>query len=136
MFGTIELRIITTERCPGCQRAHQIRVALMADRDQGEQLVGFFGRCPDTGRRVWLVLRAPVGMNGRSGLLRMGPLDDIEWEPAESAEPMPGVPAAVATLPSSPQPAATVPELGTASERLRRALGCPHSVPAGRGGFG
>ena len=47
-------------------------------------MVGFFGRCSNTGERVWYVITVPplaAGMRPD----RFGPIDDDEWAPETSA---------------------------------------------------
>jgi hypothetical protein len=126
MLATIEIGTIATESCSVCRRHHEVRVALAPERDGEEQLLGFFARCPATGERSWVVLRAPMAADGRSALLAMGPLDALDWEPAEDVVERPLC--AVAS-----EPRARVPfrsDLPLRSERLRQALGCPHGVAA------
>lgn len=82
--GTIELETMLTERCPSCGTPHRIRAAVAPSADNAApDLVGFFGRCPETGLRAWLVVEVPV-REGGTWVVAFGPPDDDTWEPLDS----------------------------------------------------
>jgi hypothetical protein len=121
MLATIELATLATELCPACGNAHRIRAALVPDAGAGAELMGFFARCPATGRTSWLVVRAPIARDGCSRLLRVGPPDDLEWEPVtDLAVDGRGLPSAMVR--GVPPAGRIIPS--TAAARLRWVLGC------------
>jgi hypothetical protein len=80
---TIELETMLTQRCPACGTPHRIRAAIAPDVDNtAPDLVGFFGRCPETGLRSWLVVEVPVREEG-TWVVAFGPPDDDTWEPLD-----------------------------------------------------
>lgn len=82
MLAEIEIVMLRTEPCGACGDRHQHRVALRAsDEPAVDSLLGFFARCPKTGRRQWYVLSVPGGVDAQSRLLALGPGDDELWEP-------------------------------------------------------
>jgi hypothetical protein len=82
MIAEIEIVMLRTEPCRACGRRHRYRAALRtAEQPPTDSLLGFFARCPRTGRRQWYVLPVPGGVDGRSRLLALGPGDDEQWEP-------------------------------------------------------
>lgn len=79
----IALDTMMTQRCPACGTPHRIRGAVgYDDRAGAPELVGFFGRCPETGFREWFVVEVPGWQEG-ARVVAFGPPDDDTWEPAD-----------------------------------------------------
>ena len=103
LAATIGLETMLTHRCPACGTPHRIRAATAADSGSAvPERVGFFGRCPETGFREWLVVEVP-GWEEGVRVVAFGPPDDDTWEPLDvealertwrswspSADPEPG----------------------------------------------
>lgn len=81
--ATIALETMLTQRCPACGVPHRIRAATAPDLlHPAPELVGFFGRCPETGIRAWFVVAVP-GWRSGSRVVAFGPPDDDTWEPLD-----------------------------------------------------
>ena len=131
VIATFELETLTTQRCRECGNHHLIRAELVAaEQATPPALVGFFGACPYSGERVWLVVSAPERPEPVR-LLRMGPIDDESWEPGEPLTFETRYP------PRGRAPGENFPPSGTKNggfrdaargpDVLRRAWGCPFS---------
>jgi hypothetical protein len=129
MIADLELTTTETEPCASCGRRHRHRVAVAGARgDSSAELLGFFGRCPETGRRVWHVAPVRPAREPHGRVLRIGPADDDEWAP-----PAPDLAAATAggRLPPAGDLPPRGPDTGGLRRRhrtpdlLRRVLGCP-----------
>ncbi len=131
--AAIELETMLTERCPACGTPHRIRAAVAPDLEKAApDMVGFFGRCPETGLRAWLVVDVPVRAEG-SWVVAFGPPDDDGWEPLDPE----GLERTWRNWPESPRESAPAPLLnfhprrtkgggfGGSAGLLRLALGCP-----------
>jgi len=141
MADEIEIISIETEPCPACRARHRHRVALSAnDGGDGTGLLGFFGICPVTKQRVWLVCRVPQGIGGRSRIVDVGPDEHDESAATRARTPIVPVGASSATTTgwielratiqvSSPRGKAVGGFRGRnrGPELLRLALGCPFS---------
>lgn len=133
MPASVEMVTVETLPCRACGHRHRLRLALMSAESTDQAItLGFFGRCPQTTLRTWLVIGVPVGADGSSRLLRMGPPDQDEWEPddlesirrAVAVDAVLGRRPAPRPVPPPPQPGSGLPR-GPAPDVLRRALGCP-----------
>ncbi len=81
--ATITLETMLTQRCAACGAPHRIRAATAPDGEHPvPELVGFFGRCPETGFREWFVVEVPGWREG-SRVVAFGPPDDDTWEPGD-----------------------------------------------------
>lgn len=81
--ATIALETMLTQRCPACGAPHRIRAVTAPDAGHpAPELVGFFGRCPETGFREWFVVEVP-GWQAGSRVVAFGPPDDDTWEPRD-----------------------------------------------------
>ena len=85
MIVATEVETVATQACRSCRTTHRVRFSIGSDRSGGApRMVGFFGRCSNTGERVWYVITVPplaAGMRPD----RFGPIDDDEWAPETSA---------------------------------------------------
>lgn len=130
---TIELETMLTQRCPSCGTPHRIRAAIAPDADNASsELVGFFGRCPETGLRAWLVVDVPVRDEGTL-VVAFGPPDDDTWEPCDlealertwKSWPEPFCGAAPGPLVNFHPKSARTGARSEPARFLRDALGCP-----------
>lgn len=133
MPAPVEMVTVETLPCRACGNRHRLRLALLSAESTDQDItLGFFGRCPVTVQRTWLVIAVPVGADGSSRLLRMGPPDEDGWEPddLESIRRAVAVDAVLGRRPA-PRPLPPPPRPGDGLRReappdvLRRALGCP-----------
>lgn len=86
MIATLELESVSAQTCPSCGAVHRFRaVVLSDDSPECPTMLGFFTRCSTTGERVWLVVTAPEGSQGR--MVEVGPIDDEQWMPEVTYEP-------------------------------------------------
>ena len=133
MIATIELETLTTQQCRECRNSHLIRAEVVTEAGATRPvaaLVGFFGACPRTGERVWLVVQAPDRPEPVR-LARFGPIDDESWEPDQIVAFEPP------TRPSTEFGSPILPPSGTTNggfrvaartpDLLRLAWGCPFS---------
>lgn len=141
MAGQIEIISMQTEPCPSCRARHRHRIALAAaDGGDATGLLGFFGICPVTRQRVWLVGQVPQGLGGRSRILDVGPAEADGPAAPETGGPMPPTDPAAGPSSGRIEPRATIQmssPRGKAGggfrgrsrgpEMLRLALGCPFS---------
>lgn len=135
MTATIELETMVTQRCPGCGTPHRIRAAVAPDAEHAApDLVGFFGHCPETGFRVWLVVDVPAREEGTL-VVAFGPPDDDTWEPHDPEalertwrsrpEPSRGAAAGLGPLVSFHPRGSRSGGFRASAGLLRLALGCP-----------
>ena len=84
MIVATEVETVATQVCPSCRIIHRVRMSIGSDRSSGApSMVGFFGRCSNTGERVWYVITVPPLAPGMRPD-RFGPIDDDEWAPETS----------------------------------------------------
>jgi hypothetical protein len=130
VIATVELETLTTQRCRECGNHHLIRAEVVAaDQPVPPALVGFFGACPYSGERVWLVVSAPERPEPVR-LVRMGPIDDESWEPSEPLSfeaPHRPLGRAGASFPPSGVKNGGLRDATRGPDVLRRAWGCPFS---------
>ena len=129
--AAIELETLLTQRCNACGTPHRIRAAVAPDWERtAPSVVGFFGRCPETGMRVWLVVEVLPRDEG-TRVVAFGPPDDETWEPLDPDE----IERAWKAAPDNRDPATPLfafPPRGTrhggfreSAGVLREAFGCP-----------
>jgi hypothetical protein len=127
----IALDTMLTHRCTACGTPHRIRAAVAPDPDGvAPAVVGFFGRCPETGIRVWMVVEVPPHDDG-TRVVAFGPPDDDTWEPLDRDElerawrAAPGRPEAATPLIAFPPRGMRNGGFRDAAGTLRLAFGCP-----------
>lgn len=131
--ATIELETMLTERCPACGTPHRIRAAVAPDvGNVAPDRVGFFGWCPETGLRAWLVVEVPAREEG-TWVVAFGPPDDDTWAPRDpealertwQSRPEPARGVAAGPLVSFHPRSTRGGGFRESSGLLRQALGCP-----------
>lgn len=137
MVACFDLITLDSGPCGECGRAHRFRVTTAADESVAARpLCGFFAACPATRRRAWFVVQLPADELPMR-LLETGPADDDSWEPAPAEQPFRAPRPAAATAYQSPIADILLPRGNDAGgfrvpahtpDRLRRVLGCPHTL--------
>ncbi len=130
MIAELDLETLTTEQCRECRGIHLVRALLVAEpaSTRAPAMMGFFGACPRTGARAWMVVHAPDRAEPVR-LARLGPLDDESWEPDEAEIPVSSSPHVTSStrLPPSGTMNGGFRVAARAPDVLRRAWGCPFS---------